>query len=350
MRVLVVSTPWYPSPPPAYGGIELVAWNLSRGLAGLGCEVTLLAPPGEVEDDPRIRRVRCPGGDLARSDPTVDAAHLSTLSRLLERESFDVISDHTLAGARLAAHAGIPCVVTAHREMNGPMGGLYRQLGDGAALVAISRRQAATASGVPIARVIPHGIDTDRLRPVPTPSRDYLLFLGSMNENKGVDIAVQAAHAAKRSLIIAAKCSEPHEISYFESRIRPFLGNGVSFVGEVGGMAKVDLIANAAALLFPTRWEEAFGLVIAEALSCSTPVIAFDVGAAREAVDHGRSGYIVRDANEMSAAVERLHRLAPGHGRAVAAMRFDYRVMARAYLELIQELVGQEGAPLRREA
>ncbi len=349
MKVLVVSTPWYPSPPRAYGGVELVTWNLSRGLAGLGCEVTLLAPAGEGEDDARIRRVRCAGGDLARPDPRVETSHLSSLSGLLERERFDVVSDHTLAGARLAADLGVPCVVTAHRELHGPVGAPYRNLGDTAALVAVSGRQAAAAE-VPVARVIPHGIDTDRLRPARSPSRDYLLFLGSMNENKGVDLAVQAALAARRRLVIAAKCAEPREIAYFESRIRPHLGDEVSFVGEVGGTAKADLIANAAALLFPTRWEEAFGLVIAEALSCATPVISFDVGAAREAVDHGRSGYIVDDVEEMAAAVEWLDRLDPAHGRMVARMRFDYRGMARAYSELFRELAAEDQSPLRREA
>ena len=349
MKVLVVSTPWYPSPPRAYGGIELVTWNLARGLAGLGCEVTLLAPPGEQEHDARIRRARCAGGDLARPDARVETSHLSSVTELLERERFAVVSDHTLVGARPAADLGVPCVVTAHRELHGPVGAPYRGLGDTAALVAVSRHQAAAAE-LPVARVIPHGIDTDRLRPAVSPSRDYLLFLGSMNENKGADLAVQAALAAGRRLVIAAKCAQPSELDYFEHRIRPQLGEQVSFVGEVGGTAKADLIANAAALLFPTRWEEAFGLVLAEALSCATPVISFDVGAAREAVDHGRSGYIVADVEEMAAAVQRLDRLDPAHGRTIARMRFDYRGMARAYLELFRELATEDESPLRREA
>ena len=350
MKVLVVSTPWYPSPPLAYGGIELVTWNLARGLAGFGCEVTLFAPPGELESDARVRRVRCAAGDLAHPDPSVEAAHLDSLAALLERESFDVVSDHTLTGAALAVHARIPCAVTAHRELSGDRTALYARIAAKAALVAVSSRQAAASGGIPIARVIPHGIDTDHLRPVADPSRDYLLFLGSMNENKGVDLAIEVARISGRRLVIAAKCSEPGEIEYFRSRIRPELDAQVSFVGEVGGHAKTALIANAAALLFTTRWDEAFGLVITEALSCGTAVIAFDVGAARDAIDHGRSGYLVRSVQEMAAAVEELGSLAPGHGRAVARLRYDYRMMARSYLELFGEIANEEDPRLRREA
>ena len=350
MKVLIVSTPWYPSPPIAYGGIELVTWNLARGLAGLGCDVTLFAPPGEVESDARIRRVRCVAGDLADPHPSVEPDHLAGLSALLDRASFDVVSDHTVAGATTAIQAGVPCAVTAHRELTGERRAVYGRLATEAALVATSRRQAAAAAGMPVARVIPHGVDTDRLRPVETPSRDYLLFLGSMNENKGADLAVEVARISGRRLVIAAKCSEPGEIEYFESRIRPELDEQVSFVGEVGGEAKRAIIANAAALLFTTRWDEAFGLVVAEALSCGTPVVAFEVGAATEAIDHGRSGYLVRTAAEMAAAVAELGSLSPEHGRAVARLRYDYRVMARSYLELFQEIADETDPRLRREA
>jgi glycosyltransferase involved in cell wall biosynthesis len=84
---------------------------------------------------------------------------------------------------------------------------------------------------------------------------DYVLFLGRMNPEKGADLAIGAARAAGRRLILAAKCNEPGERAWFETVIRPQVGTGVEWVGEADGPTKKELLAKARCLIVPIRWE-----------------------------------------------------------------------------------------------
>jgi glycosyltransferase involved in cell wall biosynthesis len=99
----------------------------------------------------------------------------------------------------------------------------------------------------------------------------------------------------------------------------------------VGGQVKRSLFANARALLMPIRWEEPFGMVMVEALACGTPVIAFAEGAARELVQHGRTGFLVDDEADMADAVSRLPSISPAGCRAWVAEHCDIGVVAHAY-------------------
>jgi glycosyltransferase involved in cell wall biosynthesis len=99
----------------------------------------------------------------------------------------------------------------------------------------------------------------------------------------------------------------------------------------VGGHHKADLIARARALLMPITWNEPFGMVMVEALSCGTPVISFAEGAATEIVRDGVTGFLVPDEQAMAAAVARLPELDPRNCRADMARRFNVDQVAAAY-------------------
>ena len=100
------------------------------------------------------------------------------------------------------------------------------------------------------------------------------------------------------------------------------------YIGEVGGTAKQELFANAAALLMPVRWREPFGMVMVEALACGTPVIAFPEGAASEIVIDGENGILVADETEMARRRQRLGSIDPVRCRASVAERYDVSVTA----------------------
>ena len=112
---------------------------------------------------------------------------------------------------------------------------------------------------------------------------------------------------------------EPLEREYFETRVRPNLGWGMEYLGEVSHDEKVDLLQNARVTLFPIEWEEPFGLVMIESMACGTPVVATRFGAVPEVIDHGRSGLIVDDVAEMVSAIERPTRST--HSNAAATSR-----------------------------
>ena len=177
----------------------------------------------------------------------------------------------------------------------------YQRHGHKARLVAISRSQAASApAGVRIGDVVPNPIAVDRW-PLRAEKQDYLLWIGRMDPVKGAHRAIEAARLAGRTLVLAGPVQTGQE-EYFRERIEPHIdGRRVHYVGEVGGTAKQELFANAAALLMPVRWREPFGMVMVEALACGTPVIAFPEGAAAEIVIDGENGMLVADEAEMAA-------------------------------------------------
>ena len=339
LKVLIVSTPWYPIPPVAYGGIEAFCWMLARGLADLGCEVTVLAPGAVHQMDPHIRMVQSLAQPATQymSSVAPEIEHLAALVSLLEHDSFDIISDHSLFGTQVAVAKGLPTVGTAHRIMVGEFLGVYERISRQVPLVAISSRQATIAPSVEIHGVIHHCIDTQYYRPVDRPKRDFLLFLGSMNHHKGVHIAIDVAIALKQNLVIAAKCHQADEIAYFKSQAEPRLKDSIQFMGEIGGNKKLSLLQNASALIFPALWEESFGLVTIEALSCDTPVIAFDTGAAQEIIEDSKTGFIVSNVHQMIDAIRNLDAISVGACRASAVSKFDYRQMSLKYLEVFNE-------------
>lgn len=176
----------------------------------------------------------------------------------------DVVHDHTLVGPVYAERFDLPVVTTNHGPFDGELADLYRAIADRVAVIAISHHQASTAIQTPIAAVIHHGVDVDA-SPHGSGDGGYALFLGRMSPDKGVDVAARVARRAEIRLRIAAKMREPAEVAYFERDVAPLLGDGIDYVGEVGGRAKLDLLAGARCLLNPIAWPEPFGMVMIEA-------------------------------------------------------------------------------------
>jgi glycosyltransferase involved in cell wall biosynthesis len=160
-----------------------------------------------------------------------------------------------------------------------------------------------------------------------------------MSAEKGVHHAVRVAHQAGWPLIIAAKAREPAEHEYFDQQVRPLLRPGDACPAEQPLAARVDLMRHAAALVNPITWPEPFGLVMAEALATGTPVLAFPNGAAPEIIDHGRTGYLCQDEDEMTAAVGRLSEISRAQCRAAAEQRFSLARMAADYDRLYRAIL-----------
>jgi glycosyltransferase involved in cell wall biosynthesis len=143
-------------------------------------------------------------------------------------------------------------------------------------------------------------------------------------------------------LKIAAKVY-PEEQHYYTDAIAPLLRDCrglVEFVGEIGGSAKDEFLGRASALLFPIRWEEPFGLVMIEALACGTPVIAWPLGAAPEVVEHGATGFLVKDMDAALLAIERIGEIDRASCRRAFEERFDAVRMAREYVQVYARAIG----------
>src|SRR5207302_8206782 len=119
---------------------------------------------------------------------------------------------------------------------------------------------------------------------------------------KGVLQAIEIAKRVGMKLVLAAA-----EDDYYRDKIAPHVdGTRILYVGEADFPAKVKLYGGARALLYPIQAREPFGLVLAEAMACGTPVAALDRGAVREVVDDGVTGMVFADLEQMVNELPRL--------------------------------------------
>ena len=133
----------------------------------------------------------------------------------------------------------------------------------------------------------------------------------------------------------------PKERDFFAERVLPHIdGDQIVFEGEVPNDRKRELMAAASALLLPIREPEPFGLVMVEAFASGTPVIATPLGAVKEIVTEGVTGFTSASVRGMAAAVERLGEISPERCLEEARSRFDPSAMTDGYEELYQSVLG----------
>ena len=147
--------------------------------------------------------------------------------------------------------------------------------------------------------------------------------------------AIELAKRVNMRLILAAADEE-----YYREKVAPHVdGTRIIYHGEADHPAKVALYGGARALLYPIQAREPFGLVLAEAMACGTPVAALDRGAVREVVDDGVTGIVFSDLEEMANGLDRVFSLDRRRVREQAVARFGINRMVDEYIAVYQRLV-----------
>ena len=329
LRIGFAMPPWFDVPPQAYGGIESLAAELVEALIGRGHAVFMV---GAGRDGTRAEFVRTydepPSDRIGEALPEV--VHAAWLNRHLDDLDLQVIHDHSLAGPLGARGRKAPTVVTAHGPVTGEIGSYYRAVGPDVSLVAISGAQRTLAPDLPWTATVHNAIKTADYA-CQAVKEDYVLFLGRMTPEKGAHLAIDAARAAGRRILLAGKLVESHEKEYFDAEVRPRLGPDAEFIGEVDTAAKQGLYGGAHCLAFPICWEEPFGLVMIEAMACGTPVVALRRGSVPEVVVDGVTGFVRDDPADLPAAINDAGRLDPAACRRHVEENFDIATMAAGY-------------------
>ncbi len=337
MRIGLISTPWVPVPPPAYGGTEEVVDSLARGLVAAGHDVILFTTGDSTCPVPKEWVFEVPATPMG----TVVAEARHVIAAYDAVAGLDVVHDHTVFGPLYAErYPRLPVVTTNHGPFTDDARAIYARIAMRAAVVAISHHQRSQAPEVPIAKVIHHGIHLDDF-PLGNGDGGYILFLGRMAAEKGAHRAIAVAQRAGVPLVIAAKMREQDECDYFHERIEPMLGRNTQYVGEANAEQRKELLRSARALIDPIRWPEPFGLVMIEAMACGTPVIVFPEGAAPEIVEDGKTGFICDDENGMIDAVGHIDAIERRACRSAVEERFTAERMALDHLDLYEEVIAR---------
>jgi glycosyltransferase involved in cell wall biosynthesis len=194
-----------------------------------------------------------------------------------------------------------------------------------------------------------NAVDVDSF-PFRADKDDYVLWVGRFHPEKGPHLAIDAARAAGRRIVLAGKRIEPEEKAFFEAEIAPRLGPDVEYVGEADADLKRELYAGAQSFLFPLQWDEPFGMVMIEAMACGTPVVALRRGSVPEVVAHGVSGLVVDHVADLPAALDAVLAIDPARCREHVASRFSPPVMAAGYERIYRQVAPALSVDISTEA
>jgi glycosyltransferase involved in cell wall biosynthesis len=322
--------------------------RLARGLDAAGHQVRLWTTGDATCPVPRGATfdVAC---RAMMGSSTIELRHALEGYEWFADQQCDVVHDHTLVGPFLAP-AALPVITTNHGPFdNSELATIYRHTPPTIPIIAISRNQASAAPrlGINISHVIHHGIDVDEIPEGDGRGDDrgpYLLFLGRMNPTKGVLQAIDVARATGSRLLIAAKMTEPGEISFYERDVAPRCTDGIEYLGEIGTIDKYRLLGAATALLNPIQWPEPFGLVMIEALATGTPVVTTPRGAAPEIIADGLTGFLRTDRAALIDAVRTVDRIDRRTCRADVARRFSTEQMVRRHVDAYRLLLASHSS------
>jgi glycosyltransferase involved in cell wall biosynthesis len=355
LRIAQLAPPFVAVPPPRYGGTERVVALLTDELVRRGHHVTLFASGDSRTAAELVPVVPQALWQRREGDPVIALA-LALGACYGRAAEFDVVHSHldsvAFAPARLCA---TPTLHTLHGRLDVPLlGALYATYAD-APVVSISDSQRRPGPHARWWATVYNGVDVARL-PFNASGGRALVFLGRISPEKGLDRAIRVARRAGAELVIAAREPLAHvddpnvrrDWEYYEQQVKPLLREpGIHFVGEVGDVEKATLLGEALALLNPIAWDEPFGLAMAEALACGTPVLATRRGSVPELIADGVTGYIGDDEDALVTAVERVGALDRAACRETAVRRFSVAAMADGYEAAYARLLPGErdGAP-----
>ena len=344
LSVLSVGYPLAPAGPDAAGGSEQILTLLDRALVEEGHDSVVVACEGSRVRG-RLLTTPVPPGTLDEpARQSARRAHARNIERALATWHFDLIHMHSLDFHAYLPAAATPLVATLHLPPDWYPSWIFDMDRPDTWLQCVSRTQQENCP--PSALLLPYienGVPIDRLH-THVRKRGYALALGRICPEKGYHLALGAAARAGVPCVLAGEIFryEEHE-RYFWSEVLPRLnGSTRRFIGPVGVARKRRLLAGARCLLVPSLVSETSSLVTMEALACGTPVIAFPSGALAEIVEHGRTGFLVRDEREMAEAVAAVGHIDPEECRRVARERFSANRMIRAYLEMYRRIAGRE--------
>ncbi|KIO74866.1 glycosyl transferase [Pedobacter lusitanus] len=333
MKIAVLSPVAWRTPPRHYGPWEQMASNLTEGLHQAGIDVTLFATSDSVTAA-QLRSVVKTGYEEDRSQDAkvLECLHISNLME--QADDFDLIHNHfDFLPLSYSGLIKIPVLTTIHGFSSEKIVRVYQQYNRHNHYVSISN--ANRHPSLNYLATVYNGLDTKAFQFNATPD-DYLLFFGRIHPDKGTAEAIQIALKSRKRLLIAGIIQDEH---YYKEAVAPFLSEDIVFLGPAGPEQRNQLLKGASALLHPINFAEPFGLSVAEALLCGTPVIAFNRGSMPELIEHEQTGFLVENTDEAVAAVARIVHIDRLTCHNQAKQRFSREKMVSDYMDLYKRIL-----------
>lgn len=366
MKIAFLTSLKRPTTPNSRGARHVIVYNIIKGLIDAGHDVTFI---GTGDSDLPCRIVPVVDESLMKHPSQENAfyhsvSYLSILTKKLGEMAgeVDLIANHVYPEnipLLIAPYLKAPMVVSSHVQIT-PHFAKSLEGYDDTYFTFVSKSQrdrALSFAKIKNADVIYNGVDVDRFTFNPGPS-DYMFFMGRVNFFKDENGEKVDAKGWKEALLLAQETGEHLKIGgpvlpgeygkdakqFFDKEVGPYLKNkNIEWVSEIKSQEpisfeeKVKLYKDAKCFLFPIKWEEPFGLVIVEAMASGTPVIAFDRGAVSEIIEDGKTGFIVKNREEMKRVLPKIKDLNRKDCRK-RAETFTTQKMVQNYIKYYEEI------------
>lgn len=344
MRIAQIAPLWIPIPPRTYGGIELMLFNLVEELHKRGHEVILYAS-GDSKVNVGLKSVVDQGLWLQKNVRNPHAAIFRTLNMIRDDlKYFDLVHNHFnfFMLPLLNEPNCPPMLTTIHNPIDASLADTIKDFpASNYCVLSQDEQTSAMEFGINTVGVVPNGINPELYTFNPEPG-SYLLYLGRLNQQKGIRAALEITKKAGKKIVVAGNMVGAEEWTYFLHEVQPHLNEeNVKFVGQVDFAEKVRLLSGASALLFPIDRREPFGLVMIEAMACGTPVLAYRKGSVPEIVEDGKTGYIVDTEDEMVVAIDKIPLLNRATCRRVVEQKYTIKHMVDRYEEIYTKIIEQ---------
>jgi len=222
--------------------------------------------------------------------------------------------------------------------------------------ICISKASRKLAKKTKIYKVIYNGVDT-KLYNFSEKKEDYLLWIGRLArakdkkgnflDPKGIRWAIKLARETNSKLLLSGNIEDPE---FFEKDVKPYLSKKIKWIGPISSEPPLTkkqvakLMQKAKAFLMTVNWEEPFGLVIVESMSCGTPVIGFNRGAVSEIIANGKTGFVVNPKegiNGLKKALKNINKIDSKTCGEYVEKNFTLEKMAKNYEEVYQEIISK---------
>lgn len=351
LRICLIASSRHPVAEPFAGGLEAHTHQLTTELLRRGHEVTLFAGPGSdaaltthVLDAAPFVATDAARNDVAAWPTAWLSEHHAYLGLMLELmktggKRFDVIHNNSLhhLPVAMASAVPVPMVTTLHTPPLPWLESAMTFVAGESRFAAVSNATAHAWSKTVPSTVVYNGIDTAGW--APGPGGGPAIWFGRIVPEKGTHHALRAALASGVAIDLAGPIGDAE---YFEREVRPLLGHDARYLGHLSHRELVPIVGGASVAVMTPCWDEPYGLVAAEAMSCGTPVAGFARGALGELVPEV-AGRLARpgDIADLARAILEARELDRAAVRAHAVRFCSVNTMTDAYESMYLDMVGR---------